>query len=52
MPPIPTPWAAGGSALQSPHILFILVDQMLARMIRLTHYSHLKERINFQRVRV
>jgi arylsulfatase A-like enzyme len=29
-----------------------LVDRMLARMIRLTHYSHLKERINFQRVRV
>ncbi len=29
-----------------------LIDRMLARMIRLTHYSHLKERINFQQVRV
>ena len=34
------------------HVEAELVDRMLARMIRLTHYSHLKERINFQRVRV
>ena len=34
------------------HVEADLMDRMLARMIRLTHYSHLKERINFQRVRV
>jgi arylsulfatase A-like enzyme len=34
------------------HVEAEMVDRMLARMIRLTHYSHLKERINFQRVRV
>ena len=34
------------------HVEAELVDRMLARVIRLTHYSHLKERINFQRVRV
>ena len=48
------PWELhnlAGSA-EHRHVEAELVERMLARMIRLTHYSHLKERINFQRVRV
>ena len=48
------PWELhnlAGSA-EHRHVEAELVERMLARMIRLNHYSHLKERINFQRVRV